>query len=326
MGVIRESLAEQRALRRWHQDASIDEAAWPRVLAELGPRPRAAAWRALFETLTAYLGATLLGAALICVIAYNWEELSKLNRLYGMQLVLLVTGGAAVALGPARTTGRIALLLASVSIGGLFAIIGQTYQTGADTWELFALWAALLLPLAAGGQWAPVWLLWLVVVNIGLQLWLATGSTRLDGDDTLNITAIVNLVLLAAAELAARRWPHAAPRYARRLLLVAVLVPLTLSALVDVFDGNSGTPWGFALWFLVLGALFAHYRYRRIDPGSLGALCASGIAVVTALLARQLSSDSWAIGGLFIALAVVAMAVHATRWLLALRRAHADVD
>ena len=39
-------------------------------------------------------------------------------------------------------------LLVFLITGGLFASIGQTYQTGADPWQLFALWAALGLPLA----------------------------------------------------------------------------------------------------------------------------------------------------------------------------------
>jgi hypothetical protein len=38
-------------------------------------------------------------------------------------------------------------LLALLNIGGLFAYFGQTYQTGADPWQLFSLWAALSLPL-----------------------------------------------------------------------------------------------------------------------------------------------------------------------------------
>ena len=41
-------------------------------------------------------------------------------------------------------------LLAMLGMGALFAYFGQTYQTGADPWQLFALWAALSLPLRPG--------------------------------------------------------------------------------------------------------------------------------------------------------------------------------
>ena len=42
--------------------------------------------------------------------------------------------------------GKAALLAASLFVGALLALIGQIYQTGADTFEMFAAWAALILP------------------------------------------------------------------------------------------------------------------------------------------------------------------------------------
>ena len=47
--------------------------------------------------------------------------------------------------------------------GGLCASIGQTYQTGADPWQLFALWAALTLPLCLGLRHDVLWTAWTVV-------------------------------------------------------------------------------------------------------------------------------------------------------------------
>ena len=59
------------------------------------------------------------------------------------------SGGFTGSLGGCWINRRIALLglLALLGIGGLFAYFGQTHQTGADPWQLFALWAALVLPL-----------------------------------------------------------------------------------------------------------------------------------------------------------------------------------
>ncbi len=52
---------------------------------------------------------------------------------------------------------RTALLAAGFLFGALFAVFGQIYQTGADSWELFRAWALILLPLALlsrqGGLW-----------------------------------------------------------------------------------------------------------------------------------------------------------------------------
>lgn len=58
----------------------------------------------------------------------------------------------------------------SLWIGSLLALVGQTYQTGADIWELFAPWAALITPLA--GRSGAVWGLWAVLLNLtAARLW-----------------------------------------------------------------------------------------------------------------------------------------------------------
>ncbi len=49
-------------------------------------------------------------------------------------------------LGPECTPGKAALLLATLLLGVFLALFGQTYQTGADPWQLFANWALLILP------------------------------------------------------------------------------------------------------------------------------------------------------------------------------------
>ena len=56
-----------------------------------------------------------------------------------------------------RPAGKAALLAAALLTGGLLALIGQTYQTGADTFELFATWAALILP-------------WVLAIQQGLRI------------------------------------------------------------------------------------------------------------------------------------------------------------
>jgi hypothetical protein len=71
--------------------------------------------------------------------------------------------------------GRAALGGAQIMSGVLMAVIGQTYQTGADAWQLFALDAAGAA-LGAGREAAPHWWIVLVVGNVAL---LRYGSVRL---------------------------------------------------------------------------------------------------------------------------------------------------
>ena len=60
-------------------------------------------------------------------------------------------------------------LLAFLGTGGLFAYFGQTYQTGADAWQLFALWGALALPLCLGARSDALWAPWALVVMTAIS-------------------------------------------------------------------------------------------------------------------------------------------------------------
>ena len=61
-----------------------------------------------------------------------------------------------------------------MSLGGLLAFFGQTYQTGADSWQLFALWAALDLPPCRGARSDFLWTAWGPVAMAAIGLWMQT--------------------------------------------------------------------------------------------------------------------------------------------------------
>ena len=109
------------------------------------PQISAAALRAL----TSIGAAGLFAFGLICWIAANWASFHRLTKLELVAGTLLVSALAAAVLPRVRVP---ALLLATAAVGGLFALIGQTYPSGADAWQLFALWAALALPFALAGS------------------------------------------------------------------------------------------------------------------------------------------------------------------------------
>src|SRR5690606_21168947 len=88
------------------------------------------------------VAALLLASGLIFWVAANWQGQTRLFKLG------LIEGGLALSVLAALVWPRVrvaALLCATLVLGGLLAYVGQTYQTGADAWQLFATWAALSL-------------------------------------------------------------------------------------------------------------------------------------------------------------------------------------
>ncbi len=88
------------------------------------------------------VGVISLGVSIIMFGAYNWDSLGKLEKFAIAQGAFLAPLIISFFLN-SKFIQNILLFVSSILIGANLALIGQIYQTGADTWQLFALWAAL---------------------------------------------------------------------------------------------------------------------------------------------------------------------------------------
>jgi uncharacterized membrane protein len=149
--------------------------------------PAPAHWRRLLVLAAGALGTGLFASGVVTFVAYNWAALGRFARLGLIQLLLIAATVLAARLRD-RLAGQIALSLGAVLVGALLAVYGQTYQTGADPFELFLLWAALMVPWALAARFAPLFLLQSVVLGTGVVLaWqelAALGHQRLGPGDT----------------------------------------------------------------------------------------------------------------------------------------------
>jgi uncharacterized membrane protein len=127
----------------------------------------------LGRLLMAVLGAGLLGAGIILLLAHNWEQLSRAARSVVAFMPLLIgqlaLGWALVARRNSvawREGGAAFLVLA---IGAAIALIGQTYHLPADMAGFLLTWLLLALPLVylAGSSAAAVLSLLLILGWVG---------------------------------------------------------------------------------------------------------------------------------------------------------------
>ncbi len=323
----RDDAATRSLLRGWRRAAAIDAETSARAHAALGGDPAPAQWRGFLDRLALWLGVALLAAGAICFIAANWDEMGRFLRLYGLQALLVLAVVCAAWLGLSRLAGQAVLWLAMVLLGGLLALIGQTYQTGADTWELFALWAALSLPWVLAGRHAALWLSWALLLNVTLSLWLDLGRAwwlPLATNEELLAIGLLNALLLLAWELAGTRWPEFSGRIGRRLLAFAMIASLSFAAMDDIFGRDRELHVGVWCWLamtLVAGLCFL--RLRR-DLPVLAMLMLGVIAVVTSALAESvLSGKETAFEMLALAMAVLVQATVAAFVLRHLARGEA---
>ena len=115
----------------------------------------------------AILSAVLVGLGIVFWVAANWDALPRSLRFILIEAIVLATLAGAWRFPVARVPLS---LLGFIACGGLFAYFGQTYQTGADPWQLIALWAALTLPMCLGVRHDVLWVSWVIVALTAAQL------------------------------------------------------------------------------------------------------------------------------------------------------------
>jgi Predicted membrane protein (DUF2157) len=209
------------------------------------------------------LAALLCGLGLVFWIAANWGGLPRWGRFALLQGVVVLMLLAAV-LRPAL---RVPLaLLAFIATGALFAYFGQTYQTGADPWQLFALWALLMLPAVALLRSDTLWCAWVIVALTAAALW-ATAHTghrwrALPGDAVVHGVGWCAALLIAAVLSPPLRRASGAGPWAWRVALVLAVVMIGSTALAGLFQGSVAPQYGLGL--AVLGLLAVLLMQGRV--------------------------------------------------------------
>jgi len=103
--------------------------------------------------------------------AYNWASMSNIEKLV-VPSALIVIGLVAYLFLEKEIYKNLAIFFSSFMIGTLFAVYGQVYQTGADTWILFRNWAIfLIIPMVATGYYS-VMTLFSIIVAIAISFYL----------------------------------------------------------------------------------------------------------------------------------------------------------
>ena len=251
----------------------------------------------------AVLAAALGGLGLVLWIAANWETLGRFGRFGLLQALVLAAGMGAAA----RPAARAPLgLLALLGIGALFAYFGQTYQTGADAWQLFALWAALALPLCLGARSDVLWTPWVLVAMTAIALWTHTHSGHRWSVEpqqlTVHLFAWAAALGLVGAVSPVLQRASGAGLWAFRTAVVLAVLAFAGSALGALFHKTVGPHYALAVLLLGASAVLLSQR-RAFDVMALSAVALGLNALLVCGLVRWIGENAphgdW-IGRLFL--------------------------
>ncbi len=339
--------ATLRRMNRHELDALLAPHTLPaseisRALALSGNRPSRSDWRAFGVQGLGLAGMAALAAALIFFIAANWQAMGVMGRFALVQVVVLLSVSVAWWRVPARdgtgASGLVtgSLILATLASGTVLALFGQTYQTGADVYELFFAWALLTLPFALAGMSGALWAVWICILNVALALfsgwhgpgdfvWVILDRWGVDKPVAMMLGFAVNLGLAALAyAFSHTRYAIAAPAWLIRMLLTFAFIYAVSGCLYAIIPSyswtgaaNSTHHFGvFAAFALVSAAvIFVTLRHKR-DVYPLALVSGAWIVVSTAFLIKHLLPED--LGGAFL-LSVWLIAISTTAGLVLMR-------
>ncbi|NHZ66976.1 DUF2157 domain-containing protein [Massilia sp. CCM 8694] len=245
----------------------------------------------------ALIAASLIGLGIIFWIAANWDSLARATRFILLQGVVVIMCIGAYA----RPAARIPLaLLALLAIGAVFAYFGQTYQTGADPWQLFALWALLGLPLCLSVRHDALWTPWALIAMTAISLWLHanTGhSWRLDQREIhFQVTACIGgLTIAALLSPLFAQWTGAG-RLSMRVAVTLAVISVALVGIAGLMSSEISGQFWLALFMLTIAAA-AFISPRLFDIFSLSGIGLALNILLIGLLAHMVNLDStrWSI-------------------------------
>ncbi|NYT58541.1 GDYXXLXY domain-containing protein [Alcaligenaceae bacterium] len=279
------------------------------------------------------LAGILLASAGISWLAANWNLATALQKLAGAQILLVLLvflawramGRPEPAAGRDFSTFGIFTSLASVTVGGLLALVGQIYQTGADPWQLFLLWAVLLLPWLVLVRTVFMGILCGMLLNLAAALYLDVFgghflfNVSLDWMAASLLLAFMNAALLGLWEWAQPRCDDVW-RIGPRALASALAGWLIVAAFAG-FDAQGGPILPALIGLAACALMYGIYTAWRPDP----AMACLAVATAYFLLAMLLGSQIESEGGLLMLIVVLVVLAgltlrHLSRLVGALRR------
>lgn len=298
----------------------LDAAARDAALLISGITPDSGQWQRFLSRLFLLLGVTFLAAAAGYFIAYNWDVMGRFAKIGLLEAGLVAAVAVALRADSETLVARAALLAAVLLTGPLLAFVGQTYQTGADTYELFRAWALLTLPWVLVARWRPIWCLWLLLVNVAIALYFGEAWRPLVSsffNQTAALThLLVNVLFLAAFEIWGRNRVAGGGRIVERFAIALILAAAGFLYMHFLFEVRERSGWEPIVAIATFAVAWFVYRRQRIDAAALALWCFGGIVAAVATVGKILADGRAETAAfLFCGLTAIGLSAWAAAWL-----------
>lgn len=154
-------------------------------------------WHWLLSMLFLALGFGFLVSGILFFFAYNWADIPKMGKIGIAGLGVAVPAILSLLPKLSELLRKSLLTTSAFLVGPLFGVLGQIYQTGANAYDLFFAWSLFIIVWALVVDFAPLWLLFVGLVNISIALYAEQIAGSWDFSFTFMLLFAVNGVAAA---------------------------------------------------------------------------------------------------------------------------------
>lgn len=312
----------RQQILRWQQQGHIDSNDIDQALSLSEANNSPNQWYSFISQSALWLGSLSIAFGVIFFFAYNWNVISSMTKFTLIQVLILFSLFFYTQTRSSSQASVALLFFLALLIGALFALFGQTYQTGKDPWQLFLLWTLFITPIALISRSSSLWLLWLSLANLSLYLFLDVyyGFIGLLFDSNRNILfyALFNLFVALFFELSyssKSRFIH--NRITSQVALIITMICFSCVAVYSLFEFSKHT---LDLLIYLVWMIFVYYFYRvkTIDVLVLSSWVISCIVFIISFIIKSISSDFAGISLLFVSLLIIGLSTAGVKWLMKL--------
>lgn len=312
----------QPALLDWITEGRLQAKNVASALVLAGFRPNSKQWYQFFLYLTLWLGVVCCASAVIFFFAYNWQAMGRFAKFALVELLIIASLVICWRVDLDRAVSKASSLFSSLLVGALLALVGQTYQTGADTYELFAIWAMAIFPWVLVSRLGALWLFWIALINIAMLLYYDTFGGLFgwlfDAEQMCWASFIFNTIALICWEFAAKQEVNwLIERWSVRLLAIASGSLITLLTAWYILDDNSNQAFTWLIYFLWMLAVYWFYRHIVLDVFVLAGAVLSAIGMITITVSKYWLEFNDAGSFLFISILIIILSALGGFWLKA---------
>lgn len=243
-------------------------------------------WGLWVSRLLLIVGISLILTGIIFLSAFNWTQITPITKFSCIQLSIFGCLVATYRYGLKQLSGKILLLSASVLVGVFLATFSQTYQTGADSYNFFMMWSLLIAGWVVISEFAVLWAMWLVIINIFLTLyWYQAALPDREIETITSALTALNLICLGLREyyVHKKNTEWLAERWTCIILVIPILICLLIPTIWFIVwpDYSSLVIKVEAICCLIAHVgLFITYRYKLPDMWPLSTIVLSGCTIL----------------------------------------------